>query len=270
MVKTVKIFLSSSFRDMHVERDALIKNVFPKIQEEAKKLGLRIFFVNLCCNDTKEQLKQDKAEECCLDAMEESCPYFLGILEKRYDSAIEREINYVLENRAPVFLRRLDQLLDSGREKIDGEEIQYIQRHYQCQNGEIYQLIPDINKEEQEKLCLVLSKLNPTLGKFHTFFFFRADVGEAHDDLNKDSIAQEDLENLKQRIISSNEVIAIEDYFCQREEENLSKGLEKFEEMVFHHLWSHISYSYGKIRPLQGKEKKRTKPEVTIPVVDLF
>jgi telomerase protein component 1 len=35
--KTVRVFISSTFRDMHAERDWLVKRVFPRLRELLRK-----------------------------------------------------------------------------------------------------------------------------------------------------------------------------------------------------------------------------------------
>lgn len=47
--KTVRVFISSTFRDMHAERDHLVTVVFPELRERVEHLGLEFFDVDLCC-----------------------------------------------------------------------------------------------------------------------------------------------------------------------------------------------------------------------------
>ncbi len=46
-LKTVRIFVSSIFRDMHVERDYLIKVVFPELQKHCAKRKLHLIDIDL-------------------------------------------------------------------------------------------------------------------------------------------------------------------------------------------------------------------------------
>jgi hypothetical protein len=47
-MKTVKIFISSTFKDMNAERDVLIKSVFPRLREKAEEeLGVRVQEIDL-------------------------------------------------------------------------------------------------------------------------------------------------------------------------------------------------------------------------------
>jgi hypothetical protein len=45
--ETVRVFVSSTFRDMHAERDHLVTVVFPELRERLERLGLDFFDVDL-------------------------------------------------------------------------------------------------------------------------------------------------------------------------------------------------------------------------------
>jgi hypothetical protein len=84
MPKTVRIFISSTFRDMHAERDVLTREVLPRLREKAEPLGLFIREVDLRWGLTDEQASRGQVLELCLDGIEECRPYFLCLLGKRY------------------------------------------------------------------------------------------------------------------------------------------------------------------------------------------
>ena len=44
---TIRIFISSTFRDMHAERDHLVKVVFPELRERCAKRRLHLIDVDL-------------------------------------------------------------------------------------------------------------------------------------------------------------------------------------------------------------------------------
>jgi telomerase protein component 1 len=44
--QTVRVFISSTFRDMHAERDHLVTVVFPELRERVEQLGLELFDVD--------------------------------------------------------------------------------------------------------------------------------------------------------------------------------------------------------------------------------
>src|SRR3990172_13120084 len=84
MLKTLRVFISSRFKDMNAERDVLLKNVFPRLREKAQAMGLFIREVDLRWGVTEEQAKRGEALDICLDGIEECRPYFLGLVGKRY------------------------------------------------------------------------------------------------------------------------------------------------------------------------------------------
>ena len=45
--KAVRVFFSSTFRDMHVERDHLVTVVFPELRKRVEKLRLEFFDADL-------------------------------------------------------------------------------------------------------------------------------------------------------------------------------------------------------------------------------
>lgn len=83
-MKPIRIFLSSTFRDMHSERDYLVKYVFPELGERCAKRGLHLVPIDLRWGVTEEEAEKGNALEICLDEIENCRPYFIGILGERY------------------------------------------------------------------------------------------------------------------------------------------------------------------------------------------
>ena len=82
--RTVRVFISSTFRDMHAERDWLVKVVFPELRERMAKRNLYLVDVDLRWGVTEEEAEQGKVLEVCLDEIERCRPFFIGILGERY------------------------------------------------------------------------------------------------------------------------------------------------------------------------------------------
>ncbi len=80
--KTVKVFVSSTFRDMHSERDRLMRVVFPRLAEEAAKFRVHVLPIDLRWGVTQEE--SARSLEVCIDVLEECRPFFLGILGGRW------------------------------------------------------------------------------------------------------------------------------------------------------------------------------------------
>src|SRR5512132_2756205 len=82
--KTTRVFLSSTFRDMHAERDHLVKVVFPALREELDRFRVHLIDIDLRWGVTREQAENDQALALCLRQIDECRPFFVGILGERY------------------------------------------------------------------------------------------------------------------------------------------------------------------------------------------
>ncbi len=100
--RNVRVFISSTFRDMMAERDYLMKNVFPEIRKTCKEYGIDFTEVDLRWGVTNEEAEQGKVIEICLNEIDRSRPYFIGILGERYgwvpDENVRSKIEKTLEN----------------------------------------------------------------------------------------------------------------------------------------------------------------------------
>ena len=86
--QTVRIFISSTFRDMHAERDHLVKVVFPELRERMAGRHLYLVDIDLRWGITESEAEQGRALEICLDEIERSRPFFVGVLGERYGSLL--------------------------------------------------------------------------------------------------------------------------------------------------------------------------------------
>ena len=78
--KTVRVFISSTFRDMQAERDWLVRFVFPKLREELLKYRIHFVDVDLRWGVTGDQ----DALDVCREVVDECHPRFLCMLGGRY------------------------------------------------------------------------------------------------------------------------------------------------------------------------------------------
>ena len=82
--RQIRIFISSTFKDMNEERDYLIKKVFPRLQAEAAKRDVIVVPVDLRWGVTEEESKTGKVIQICLQEIENSHPFFIGLIGGRY------------------------------------------------------------------------------------------------------------------------------------------------------------------------------------------
>ncbi|MCC7437164.1 MAG: tetratricopeptide repeat protein [Armatimonadetes bacterium] len=80
----IRVFISSTFRDMQLEREYLIKHVFPELRHICRERGVEFTEIDLRWGVTKEEAEQGKVLKICLDEIERCRPYFIGILGERY------------------------------------------------------------------------------------------------------------------------------------------------------------------------------------------
>ena len=83
-IRLARVFVSSTFQDMHQERDALNRDVLPLVQNHARRLGVEVVLVDLRWGITREQAERGETAALCLDEIDECRPFFLGLIGDRY------------------------------------------------------------------------------------------------------------------------------------------------------------------------------------------
>lgn len=81
--KNVRVFISSTFRDMHAERDHLVKVTFPQLRQWCEERRLHLVDIDLRWGVTKEQADNGAAIDICLHEIDGSRPFFVSILGER-------------------------------------------------------------------------------------------------------------------------------------------------------------------------------------------
>src|SRR5712664_3823834 len=82
--RTIRVFVSSTFRDMQMERDLLVKKVFPQLRKMCEERSVSWTEVDLRWGITSEQAAEGKVLPLCLEEIERCRPYFIGLLGERY------------------------------------------------------------------------------------------------------------------------------------------------------------------------------------------
>src|SRR6056297_3646701 len=80
----IRIFISSTFGDMHEERDILIKQSFPELRKRCRERGVELTEVDLRWGVTEEQAENGEVLGVCLHEIENCRPYFIGLMGERY------------------------------------------------------------------------------------------------------------------------------------------------------------------------------------------
>ncbi|HCU36631.1 MAG TPA: hypothetical protein DGT21_14625 [Armatimonadetes bacterium] len=82
--RTVRVFISSTFRDMHAERDHLVRFVFPRLREVLVGRRVRLVDVDLRWGVTSEE----DAGAVCRQVIDDCRPRFIGLLGERYGTVL--------------------------------------------------------------------------------------------------------------------------------------------------------------------------------------
>jgi len=82
--RNIRIFISSTFHDMHAEREELVKYTFPELRKRCRERGVELLDVDLRWGVTDEQKAEGQVLPICLAEIERCRPYFIGLLGERY------------------------------------------------------------------------------------------------------------------------------------------------------------------------------------------
>ena len=99
--RDVSVFVSSTFRDMHEERDALRDVVLPRLREELRPWAISADLVDLRwgvdTSSTPEAEHDAKVLKVCFSEIERCEPFFLALLGDRYGYVPDGEGSSVTE-----------------------------------------------------------------------------------------------------------------------------------------------------------------------------
>ncbi len=86
----IRVFLSSTFRDMDEERTQLVMRTFPRLRRLARERGVELTEVDLRWGITEEDAKNGKVLRICLNEIDRcrevsgTLPFFIGLVGERY------------------------------------------------------------------------------------------------------------------------------------------------------------------------------------------
>ena len=80
----LRVFISSTFRDLQEEREHLVKKIFPEIRALCRERGVTFTEVDLRWGLTEENAILGQVIRTCLDEVDRCRPYFIGMIGNRY------------------------------------------------------------------------------------------------------------------------------------------------------------------------------------------
>ena len=219
------IFVSSTFRDMHEERDILHERVMPELNEYAAGYGESVSFCDLRWGVNTEDLESEegsrKVLSVCLDEIDRCRPYMLVILGERYGWIPEPETMLAAEE---------------GREGLDPVDLEKSVTALEIEYGALS------NRDQ--------------LG--HTLFYFREFEGPAPEGYGQeDAVHAQKLAELKARIqkLAGNN---LHTYTVSWDSgKGVLKGMEKFAAQVTEDLKKLMETDWKAYADLSPYEKDR-------------
>lgn len=80
----LRIFISSTFRDLADEREYLVKKVFPQIRARCRQRGVVFTEIDLRWGLTEEEGALGRVIRTCLEEVDRCRPFFIGLIGDRY------------------------------------------------------------------------------------------------------------------------------------------------------------------------------------------
>lgn len=107
--RQIRVFISSTFQDMDGERSYLINRTFPTLRAIASRRGVMLTELDLRWGITEEESKSGRVVDICFREIENSVPFFIGIIGNRYGWIPEtKDIKGDVSERFPAVTQYLD------------------------------------------------------------------------------------------------------------------------------------------------------------------
>lgn len=126
--KTIKVFISSTFRDMHTERDILTKFIFPMLRSRLAPLLINIHEIDMRWGITESESNNDQALDICLNKILD-CDYFIGMLGARFGHVLSNysvrshpELNWLSSYPEGASITELEIECQLRKKKLRGRE----------------------------------------------------------------------------------------------------------------------------------------------------
>ncbi|MDR2259046.1 MAG: DUF4062 domain-containing protein [Treponema sp.] len=112
----IRIFISSTFKDMQAERNHLVQVVFPSLYSYCAERNILLQALDLRWGITEEEEKRGKVVELCLKAIKNTRPFFIGLLGERYGWVPDEKKREEIAQKTSVFTEypEVKAMLDAG------------------------------------------------------------------------------------------------------------------------------------------------------------
>lgn len=124
-MEEIKVFVSSTFKDMNQERTHLSVNIFPQFRRKCLKKGINFSWIDLRWGITDEESERGLVVPKCLESIDKCNPYFIGIIGDYYGTTLTYEEIECLNIPSDYKSKILD-LVKSTSEGISITEIEIL------------------------------------------------------------------------------------------------------------------------------------------------
>jgi hypothetical protein len=229
--KDIKIFISSTFNDMHAERDYLVKSVFPELAEWCERRKLRLIDIDLRWGITKEDSEANDTIRKCLNGIDESRPFFLCFLGQRRGWVPNDPSRLLYENKvrqakgAPVIKTEINEETTSEYKRVGDLSGKLSVTEMEIEHALLDPMIRLVNDKEtayeKDRHALFFFRENPFDEKLSTLHrhLFLNDAVTAYG--SNPAEVTEELEKFKTKVrtLFQSQVI---DYACEFKQERLN------------------------------------------------
>jgi tetratricopeptide (TPR) repeat protein len=101
--RQIRVFISSTFKDMQAERDYLVQKVFPTLRQYCDGRYVTFHDVDLRWGISEDVSKQGKVVDICLKEIHNTTPFFIGLLGARYGWVPDEEERRKIDENTSVF-----------------------------------------------------------------------------------------------------------------------------------------------------------------------
>ncbi len=234
----LRVFISSTFRDLQEEREHLVKKIFPEIRALCRERGITFTEVDLRWGLTDEDVVLGQVIRTCLEEIDRCRPYFIGITGERYGYVPELQEYY----KDAELLRCHPWLHAAALENASIIDLEF--RHALLNAPAILPSSWEMQKEDEGDVALDPEQLSATHSPSVFFFFRRHRRGHQPD---VDELEASRLENLKERVRAAG--VPVEEF-----RDPVSLG-----EMVHDALLEIVERDFSRAAPLTPLEEERSR-----------
>ncbi len=230
----LRVFISSTFRDLQDEREHLVKKIFPEIRAICREKGIRFTEVDLRWGLTDEDVALGQVIRTCLEEVDKCRPYFIGITGDRYGYIP----TYIDIQKDPLLMERHDWIEEAAIREMSISEMEAE-----------YAVLGNTTTHSARSATSLVAPESTTVGGEHerARFYFRRTRATLEDMEHDEERVR--LDAYQRRIRASG--VAVEEF-----RDAVSLG-----EMVYDHLIEIIKRDFADVEPPSTLEEERMRHE---------